>query len=150
MKRLTLLYFFFLCLSYHDLLAQDSQVKDREAIISLIDDYSKARDLQDTTLLKNILMPNVDQLVSSGEWRTGIDAAVEGMQRSSKSNQGKRSLEVEKVRFLSEEVALADARYVIENIDGNKREMWSTFMLVFTDKGWKISGIRNMLPSGQN
>ena len=150
LKKSLLLYFLLGTPSLHHLFAQDTQVMDKQAIIALIDDYSKARELQDTTLLKAILMPNIDQLVSSGEWRTGIDAAVEGMQRSSKSNQGKRSLEVEKVRFLSEEVALADARYVIENIDGNKREMWSTFMLVFTDKGWKISGIRNMLPSGQN
>jgi len=150
LKKAFLLYFLLGTLSLHHLFAQDTEVLDREAIISLIDEYSKARELQDTTLLKSILMPNIDQLVSSGEWRTGIDAAVEGMQRSSNTNQGKRSLEVEKLRFLSEEVAVADARYVIENIDGNKREMWSTFLLVSTDKGWKISGIRNMLPGVQN
>lgn len=150
LRKPMLLYILLLIFSLHNLNAQDNEALARQAIISTIDEYSRAREMQDTTLLKTILMPNIDQLVSSGEWRTGIDAAVEGMQRSSNENQGKRSLEVDKLRFLSKEVAVADARYVIENIDGNKREMWSTFLLVFTNKGWKISGIRNMLPSGQN
>lgn len=119
----------------------------RQAIIALIDDYSKARELQDTVLLKEILMPNVDQLVSSGEWRMGIQSAVEGMQRSSNANQGKRTLTVDKIKFITDDVSIVDAKYVIENANGNQREMWSTFLVVFTDKGWKISAIRNMLPA---
>jgi len=38
----------------------------------------------------------VDQLVSSGEWRTGIEGAMKGMVRSSTSNPGKRTLVVYK------------------------------------------------------
>lgn len=129
------------------LIAQEDQSKHRNAIIALIDDYSKAREMQDTVLLKEILMPNVDQLVSSGEWRMGIQSAIQGMQRSSNTNQGQRTLEVDKIKFLTDEVAVVDAKYVIENLQGGKREMWSSFLVVITDNGWKISAIRNMLPT---
>jgi hypothetical protein len=147
MKKSIMLSISIVFISLPSLFAQDSEVLDREAIIALIDNYSKARELQDTVLLKEILMPNIDQLVSSGEWRVGIQAAIEGMQRSSNTNQGKRTLKVDKIKFLSEGTAVADARYVIEN--ENTRKMWSTFLLVLTAQGWKISGIRNMLPAGQ-
>jgi hypothetical protein len=147
MKKSIMLSISIVFISLPSLFAQDSEVLDREAIIALIDNYSKARELQDTVLLKEILMPNIDQLVSSGEWRVGIQAAIEGMQRSSNTNQGKRTLKVDKIKFLSEGAAVADARYVIEN--ENTRKMWSTFLLVLTAQGWKISGIRNMLPAGQ-
>lgn len=149
MKKTILLSFSLVFISLPVLFAQDSKVLDSEAIIALIDNYSKARELQDTVLLKEILMPNIDQLVSTGEWRMGLQAAIEGMQRSSNTNQGKRTLIVDKVKFLSKEVAVADARYVIESENGNIRKMWSAFFLVLTDEGWKISGIRNMLPTGQ-
>lgn len=148
MKKSMLIYFSLNFLLLPNLFAQESQVLDRQAIIALIDDYSRARELQDTTLLKTVLLPNVDQLVSSGEWREGIEAAIKGMVRSSNSNQGKRTLTVEKIRFLNHQAAVADARYVIESENGNARKMWSTFLLVWTDQGWKISGIRNMLPAG--
>lgn len=149
MKKSILLSFSLVFISLPVLFAQDSEVLDSEAIIALIDNYSKARELQDTVLLKEILMPNIDQLVSSGEWRMGLQVAIEGMQRSSNTNQGKRTLKVDRIKFLSKEVAVADARYVIESENGNIRKMWSTFLLVLTDQGWKISGIRNMLPAGQ-
>ena len=100
-------------------------------------------------MLRSILTENVDQLVSSGEWRTGIAIAIEGMQRSSATNEGKRTLKVEKFRMLSPDVSIVDARYQIENKDGTIRKMWSTFVLVKEENQWKISSIRNMLPTNQ-
>ena len=64
----------------HPTTANDKQQK---AITSLIDQYSQAREKRDTILLKAILTYNVDQLVSTGEWRIGINAAAEGMMKSS-------------------------------------------------------------------
>jgi hypothetical protein len=126
--------------------ANDKQRKD---ISSLIDRYSEAREKSDTILLKSILMPDVDQLVSTGEWRDGIGSAVKGMLRSSSNSPGKRILTIEKMRLLSEASAIVDCKYEIQNADGTMRKMWSTFIVV-SDKGkWKISAIRNMLPSGQ-
>lgn len=123
--------------------------KTREEIYALIDQYSQARDKRDTVLLKSILTGDVDQLVSSGEWRIGIEQAVEGMQRSSTVNEGKRTLTVDKYRLLSSEVGIVDARYEIEGKNGTIRKMWSTFVLVRESGKWKISGIRNMLPTSQ-
>ena len=53
-------------------------VHERKAISALIDRYSEAREKKDTLLLKSILTSDVDQLVSTGEWRNGISDAVDG------------------------------------------------------------------------
>jgi len=119
----------------------------KQEIIKLIDNYTKSRETQDTTLLNSILTSDIDQLVSSGEWRYGKEGAMKGMMRSSESNPGKRTITVDKIRFLNPECAIADARYEIENADGTSRKMWSTFVVVLQDKKWKIAAIRNMKPA---
>jgi len=134
------------------LYGQDNMVSDKlkKEITVLIDQYSQAREKRDTVLLKSILTSNVDQLVSTGEWRVGINAAVEGMMRSSANSPGTRTLVVEKIRPISPSSAIVDCRYEIKNMDGTARKMWSTFIVV-ADKGiWKIMSIRNMLPSPNN
>jgi uncharacterized protein (TIGR02246 family) len=121
--------------------------EQQKAITTLIDQYSEAREKNDTVLLKKILTTDVDQLVSNGEWRIGIAAAIEGMLRSSGNNPGTRTLSIETIRMLSSNTAIADCRYEIQNTNGTVRKMWSTFIVV-ADKGvWKISAIRNMLPA---
>lgn len=134
------------------LYAQDmtNKLQQRQNIESLIDQYAQAREKQDTVLLRSILTLDVDQLVSSGEWREGIAGAMKGMQRSSDSNPGERVLTVDKVRFLSPETAIVDARYEIRNTDGSVRKMWSTFIVVQEEGAWKITAIRNMLPAGSS
>ena len=131
--------------------AQDlsSDNKKKQAIRKLIDNYSKARETQDTLLLKSILTPDIDQLVSSGEWRYGIKGSMKGMVQSTAGNPGTRRLIVENIRLLSPENGIADARYEIQNADGTARKMWSTFVVVYLEKSWKITAIRNMLPAGQ-
>jgi uncharacterized protein (TIGR02246 family) len=124
----------------------DSQ---RKAITFLIDQYSQARETMDTVLLKTILTTDVDQLVSTGEWRNGKSAAVEGMLKSSASSPGTRTLQVDKIRMINPTSAIVDCRYEIQNSDGTIRKMWSSFIVVGDKKTWKISAIRNMLPSGQ-
>ncbi len=116
-------------------------------IHQLIDQYSKARETRDTVLLKEILTEDVDQLVSSGEWRNGIRAAISGMMQSSSANPGSRTLEIEKIKFLTIEAALVDCRYIIKSPTGEQRNMWSSFTVVFDKNRWKISAIRNMNPN---
>lgn len=130
-------------------LAQDKSgnEKSRLAIQALIDAYSKARENKDTVLLKNILTPDIDQLVSSGEWRTGLPVAVQGMLRSSDTNPGTRKFIIEKVRFLDSQNAIVDARYELSGPTA-KRLLWSSFIVVYRQKQWKITAIRNMLPAG--
>lgn len=126
------------------------QKEDAVKIHQLIDQYSEARENQDTVLLKKILTEDVDQLVSNGEWRNGIREAVDGMLTSSNTNPGTRKLSVEKIKFLNDETALVDCRYVITDPDGMERNLWSSFTVVFNKKAWKISAIRNMKPSEGN
>jgi uncharacterized protein (TIGR02246 family) len=121
--------------------------KDEQQIRSLVDQYSQARETKDADLLKSILVKDVDQLVSSGTWRRGIEAALAGMMRSSSSRPGSRTLTVETIRFLNSGSAIADARYEVTNTDGSKRKMWSTFIVTHEDNRWKIAAIRNMLPA---
>jgi hypothetical protein len=123
--------------------------KANKDIYSLIDAYSEARDKKDTVLLKSILTADIDQLVSTGEWRNGIGQSIEGMMRSSAANPGDRKLIIDKIRFLNKDTGIVDARYEIKNPDGSDRKMWSTFIVVLSDNKWKITSIRNMLPSGQ-
>ena len=124
-----------------------SSYGQEKAIIRLIDQYSLAREKIDTVLLKSILTPNVDQLVSTGEWRVGIKSAVDGMLKSSAGSSGTRTLSIDKIQMLSATSAIVDCRYDIQNADGSIRKMWSSFIVVDEKKVWKIRSIRNMLPS---
>ncbi|HEX6171306.1 MAG TPA: hypothetical protein VFZ33_16580 [Chitinophagaceae bacterium] len=128
---------------------QDNTPNDhqRKAITSLIDQYSEAREKRDTILLKNILTTDVDQLVSTGEWRIGIGASVEGMLKSSANSPGTRILRIENIRMFNPTTAIVDCRYEIHNSDGTTRKMWSTFFVLAEKKIWKISAIRNMMPA---
>jgi len=124
----------------------EKQTKD---ISNLIDKYSEAREKRDTHLLKVILTTDVDQLVSTGEWRNGIAASVKGMLNSSATSPGTRTLVIEKMRLLDQNNAIVDCRYEIKNADGSPRKMWSTFIVVAVQGTWKICAIRNMLPTTQ-
>ena len=121
--------------------------QQRKDIAALIDQYSVARETGDTVLLKQILTTGIDQLVSNGEWRTGIQSAVQGMLRSSTNSPGTRTLRIERIRLLTSNCAVVDCAYQIGNPDGTSRKMWSAFLVVYARKAWKISAIRNMLPA---
>ncbi len=124
--------------------------QQRKAITDLIDQYAQARERSDTVLLKAILTPDIDQLVSTGEWREGIRSAIEGMLRSSANSPGTRTLSVAKIQKLNSTTAIVDCRYEIQNTNGSTRKMWSTFIVVMDKKAWKIRSIRNMLPAPNN
>lgn len=150
MKNIFLLlpfYFAGISFSY----AQDKKPGEQQQkeIYALIDDYSLAREKRDTSLLKKILTVDIDQLVSTGEWRNGMAAAVKGMLNSSASSPGTRTLTVEKIKMLDRVCALVDCKYEIQNANGTPRKMWSSFVVISEKGKWKISAIRNMLPAGQ-
>jgi uncharacterized protein (TIGR02246 family) len=126
-------------------LAAQSPARDAP-IIQIVADYNTARDNQDPKAIEKLFTNDADQLVSNGVWRRGKDTLVQGMLASSSGNPGDRTLTVETVRFVSADVALADARYEIAGAD-SVRKMWSTFLVVKTADGWRISAIRNMLPA---
>src|SRR5690349_22320556 len=106
--------------------AQSGPTKtQRQDIIALIDKYSEAREKKDTVLLKSILTADIDQLVSTGEWRNGVQSSVNGMLKSSATSPGTRTLTIDKIRMVSPAAAIVDCKYEIANADGTPRKMWS-------------------------
>ena len=121
---------------------------DVAAVKAVVVAYVEAREGRDATRLSALFTDDADQLVSSGEWRRGKTAVVEGGLASSARSGGVRTIEVETVRFVTSDVAVADGRYEIA-ASGNTpaRRMWTTFVMLRRDGGWRISAIRNMRPA---
>lgn len=121
---------------------------DERAIRAVVESYLAARANQDAAALAKLFTGEVDQLVSSGEWRKGRDAVVRGTLASSQNSGGQRSISIESVRLLAPGVALADGRYELKNLAGGQtRGMWTTFLMTGAPGGWRIAAIRNMLPA---
>jgi uncharacterized protein (TIGR02246 family) len=120
---------------------------DEAAVREIVRRYVDAREARDEKAVAALFTEDADQLVSSGEWRRGRAAVVKGTQASSASNEGKRSITVETVRFLAPDVALADGRYEIAGGAAGDRKMWASITLKRTAAGWRIAAIRNMLPA---
>src|SRR5262245_63975990 len=90
------------CLISVGLNAQDSASKNNNEapIRELVSKYVDARERNDAKAVEALFTGDGDQLVSSGEWRKGRDAVVQGAMASSRSTGGKRTITVEQVRFL--------------------------------------------------
>lgn len=147
MKRMMLVCM--LIISFNVLFAQKLILTEqqKQSITALIDQYSKAREINDTILLKAILATDVDQLVSTGEWRVGIDTAIKGMLNSTATNAGRRIFTIHNIKPLTNSSAVVDCRYHIQGMNNGERNMWSTFIVAQQNNVWKICAIRNMLPS---
>ncbi len=119
---------------------------DDAAIRALVQSYFDAREHRDPVRLAGLFTANADQLVSSGEWRKGRQSLVEGVLASSARESGRRTIEIETIRPLTRDIAIADGRYTIAGAAGS-RHMWSTFVVQRQDGRWLIAAIRNMLPA---
>ena len=124
------------------------QAEDEQSVRAVVKKYVDARDRADADAIRALFTDDADQLTSSGEWRKGRDALVQGTLASSKSNPGARTIAIETVRFPAPGVAIADGRYEIAGGDAAAtRRMWTSFVMVRAGDGWKIASIRNMLPA---
>jgi len=153
MKRIKSITLFLILITasvYNSCAQQQTVTVADSKLFKLIDLYSLAREKQDTVLLKSILTHDVDQLVSTGEWRNGFSSALKGMLRSSASSAGNRTITVDKIKYLGSGAAIIDTRYDVPNADGSVRKMWSCFIAVKDRDDWKITAIRNMKPADQN
>jgi len=122
--------------------------KDETAIREIVAKYVDARERIDPKATEALFTADADQLVSSGEWRKGREAVVSGSMASSRSSSGTRTINVESVRFVSRDVAIADGRYELTGqASGATRSMWTTLVLKREGKSWRITAIRNMLPA---
>ena len=128
--------------------AQAPGAEDAAAIRDVVRRYADAREARDPKAIEALFTADADQLVSSGEWRRGRDVLVKGALASSARTGGTRTLEVEAIRVVGPDVAIADARYEISGLEGGAtRKMWSTFVMARQQGAWRISAIRNMLPA---
>jgi len=124
-----------------------SAADDEAAVREVVRRYVDAREARDEKAVAALFTEDADQLVSSGEWRRGRAAVVQGAQASSARTEGKRTITVETVRLLAPDVALADGRYEIVGGTGGDRKMWASITLKRGADGWRIAAIRNMLPA---
>jgi uncharacterized protein (TIGR02246 family) len=120
---------------------------DEAAARDVVARYMQARNQKDEVAVRSLFTPDADQLVSSGEWRKGIDNLVRGAMASSQKETGSSSISVESVRFLEPDIAIVDGRYRTTSSTRDVRNMWTTLVLKRTRDGWKITAIRNMLPA---
>ena len=118
---------------------------DEAAVRDVVTKYLAAREKNDGAAIGALFTSDADQLTSSGDWRKGRDEIVKGTLTSSKQNSGKRSIEIDSVRFLAPDMAIADGRYEITG-GGADRRMRTSFVMTRTKEGWRIAAIRNMLP----
>ncbi|AMV40685.1 YybH family protein [Planctomyces sp. SH-PL62] len=129
-------------------LGQTPSKEDDAAVRDLVRRYVDAREARDAKAVEALLTADADQLVSDGTWRRGRDSLVQGMLESSRKNPAKRTIEVESVRLLAPDAALADGRYLqVGAALADVRAMWTTIVARRTPEGWKIAAIRNMLPA---
>ncbi len=120
---------------------------DARAVRDVVTRYMQARNGKDAKAVQRLFTPDADQLVSTGEWRKGIDSLIRGTTASSQKEMGKSSIAVEDVRFIDHDVAIVDGRYQTTQLNGTVRSMWTTLIMKRTGQEWRIAAIRNMLPS---
>ena len=116
---------------------------DDAAVREVIRQYTSARDLKDPKAIEALFTADADQHTTSGEWRRGRDRVVPGTLSASQRNPGSRRIEVQAVRFLTPDVAIADGPYIIE---GTGRPTWTTIVVKREAGAWRIAAIRNMVP----
>jgi uncharacterized protein (TIGR02246 family) len=118
---------------------------DEKAVKALIQKYVDARDARDPKTIEDLFTSDADQYTTAGEWRRGRPQVVEGTAESTKQNPGDRSIDVKAIRFVTPDVAIADGYY---NIKGSPVQRWTTILLKRESGVWRISAIRNMVPTG--
>ena len=122
---------------------------DDRAVREVVRHYVDAREARDPKAVAALFTADADQLVSSGEWRSGTGhrrVGEPGVDRAERREADDRR-RAGAVRRPTD-VAIADGRYSITGLgEGNDRRMWSTFVMVKEADGWKIAAIRNMLPA---
>lgn len=127
---------------------QTGRRSNEDNVRDAIKNYVAARERGDATALAALFTEDADQLVSSGEWRRGRSALVQGTLASSKANAGARTIAIQTVRFPAGDVAIADGEYTIAGTAGGAaRKMWTSFVMVRSGGTWRITAIRNMLPA---
>ena len=125
-----------------------SRASDEQAVRDVVARYMDARAGRDPAAVAALFTGDADQFTTGGEWRRGREQIRSGTAASSQRNPGSRRIAIEAVRFVTPDVAIADGPYEITAAGAaSARRMWTTLVLVRTADGWRISAIRNMVPT---
>jgi len=117
---------------------------DEATIRQVTQDYIGRRDEGDEAGLRALLTENVDQRLTSGRMRTGQDEVVSGSLGSTQSSGGKRVITLKEIRFLGDDVAIANGDYnSLGRADGTDLYMRTTIIFQRSDEKWRIAAIRN-------
>jgi uncharacterized protein (TIGR02246 family) len=125
----------------------DPRARDEAAVRDVVRRYVEARERRQAAEIEALFTPDADQYNTAGEWRRGRAAIVRGTLQSSARNPGTRTIQVESVRFITPDVAIADGPYAITSGGADPRRMWTTIVVVREGGGWKIAAIRNIAPT---
>jgi len=118
---------------------------DESAIKRITQEFMSLRDSGDEAALRALLTAACDQRLTSGSMRSGRDAVVSGSLDSTRSRGGERSITLEAIRFLGDDVALANGRYdSTGRNDGTDLYMRTTMIFWRVDGEWRIDAIRNV------
>jgi uncharacterized protein (TIGR02246 family) len=121
---------------------------DEQAIRAVIQAFLDTREKNDAAGLSALLTPDVDQQQTSGNVRKGRDAVVNGSLSTQRETGGTRTITVDSLRFVSDDVAIADGKYSsLGRADGTDQRMLTSMVLRRETGGWKIAAIRNSLPT---
>jgi len=126
--------------------AQDGadRAADEDAIRQVTQDYIARRDEGDEAGLRALLTEDVDQRLTSGRMRIGQDGVVSGSLGSTRSSGGKRVITLTEIRFLGDDVAIANGNYdSLGRADGTDLHMRTTMIFWRNDGKWRIAAIRN-------
>jgi uncharacterized protein (TIGR02246 family) len=138
-----------LCLLINPGVAQEpaDRAADEAAIRAVVQEFIDTREDNDAQSLRALLTQDADQLVTSGAMRSGREAVVDGSLSTTRGAGGSRTIELESIRFLTADVAIADGPYdIVDRIDGPDRHYLTTMVLTRVAGTWKIAAIRNMQP----
>ena len=148
MRNMRIICLFLTVFTLGILYAQDTNTDaNSRAVRSVVARYMQARNSKDAKAIPQLFTSDADQLVSTGEWRKGINDLVRGMSASSSKEKNQSSIRVESIRFLDPAIAIVDGRYQTVSVNGRTRNMWTTLIVKRTGDAWRIAAIRNMLPS---
>ena len=121
--------------------------QDEAAIREVVRAFIGTREDSNAESLSALLTPDVDQQVTSGSVRSGREAVVDGSLTTTRETGGRRTIVLEKIRFLSDDVAIADGPYdIVGRSDGPDRHYRTSMVLKKDGDSWKIAAIRNMQP----
>ena len=117
---------------------------DEAAIRHVTSEFILRRENDDEAGLRALLTPTCDQRLTSGRIRSGRDAVVQGALEATRRTGGKRSIVLESIRFLGDDVAIANGSYdSMGRNDGTDLHMQTTMVFVRVDGEWRIDAIRN-------